>query len=63
MLGSWTTVNYLDGVHAVPDDDLIVHTLSVHCFCAPRVEQRGVEHWPHMWLRLLIVHNAMDDRE
>ena len=59
----WTSVSCEDGVHTIPDDDLIVHTESAGCFCNPEVKEFGVHgQWVHT-VRKLIIHHAMDGRE
>lgn len=63
MPGPWLVTDEADGVHVIPDDDLIVHRQSVHCFCAPVVELQAVAHWSHLWLRKLVCHRAMDGRD
>lgn len=59
----WSVTDDVDGVHVVPEDDLIVHRKSVHCFCDPTVGRHAVHHQPHLWVRLLVTHRAMDGRE
>lgn len=63
MLGCWEIVDAPDGVHCIPEDDLILHAQSESCFCAPVVETQAVHQTEYLWLRKLIVHTAMDGRE
>lgn len=59
----WEVIDSVDGVHVIPEDDLIPHRESVHCFCGPAVEHQAVNHWDHLWVRKLVKHKAMDGRE
>lgn len=59
----WSVVDAPSGVHALPDDDLIVHTESETCFCNPTVERQAVHQQEYLHVRKLVVHNAMDGRE
>ena len=63
MRGDWSVVDSPAGVHSIPEGDLVIHVEREDCFCCPSVELHVVRHTGYMWVRHLVVHNAMDGRE
>lgn len=63
----WTTTNLPQGVVTRPDDDIVVHTHTEVCVCAPLVDKRfytcGCSGYFNLAMRKVIMHQAMDGRE
>lgn len=60
----WLTSDLGHGVHVVPLDDIVWHTPSPACACAPRIENQGTTCWctGTLYVRQVVIHNAMDGR-
>lgn len=65
--GLWLTEEREHACLVRPVDDLITHSDHHLCTCAPTVTRIGYNcyghHAPHLAVRLLITHHAMDGRE
>lgn len=56
--GQWHAVEYPNGMHVVPIDDLIEHTYAdTDCICGPEIEIVEIG------APLVIVHSSLDGRE
>lgn len=71
-MSKWLTVDLPGGVHVIPLDDIILHSESSSCTCAPRVSLvpacdvvvcSGGRHRAVQFVRHMIFHEAMDGRE
>lgn len=67
MTKQWIVDDLPQGVLVRPEDDIVIHTATRECVCAPRVEIQG---WtcgcygrPLLATRMIITHQAMDGRE
>ena len=64
---SWTMTDTPAAVHILPEDDIILHTESLHCTCVPVVEEQGSTCHGHgpmgtCTVRQVVTHQAMDGR-
>jgi hypothetical protein len=63
----WNREDTESAQHIVPADDLILHTRTEVCTCAPRTVEIGytsfTEWGPRLAVRKQVVHEAMDERE
>lgn len=59
---SWQLYDHPSGRQCVPDDDIIEHKPSPGCECCPVVEHRVVRNHHPMYMRLFVIHEAMDGR-
>ena len=46
--------------HVVPDNDIVVHTLSYKCFCSPKWQAEWCVEHGVVWI---FVHSALDGRK
>lgn len=56
MTDQWATDDDRNVQHVYPLNDMREHSMSIHCWCDPDMEEVGVN-------GLVITHNSLDGRE